>query len=122
AVGAVWAIALAGRSPIGRGRLRRRLALAAATLAMLLGPAIWSLDTPGYAASGTFPAGGPESAQLAGGPGNGPGGGSGRGGLFGFGGAGGFTPGGSAGAPRLGAGGPRGGSVRVVRDPHRLLA
>jgi 4-amino-4-deoxy-L-arabinose transferase-like glycosyltransferase len=119
AVGAVSAIALAGRSPIGRGRVRRRLALAAATLAMLLGPAIWSLDTLGYATSGTFPAGGPESAQLAGAPSTGPGGGGGHGGLFGFGGAGGFAPGASSGASLFGAGGPPRGSARGFTAPAR---
>jgi len=106
AVGAVSAVALAGRSPIGRGRVRRRVALAAATVAMLLGPAIWSVDTLGYAASGTFPAGGPESAQFSGGPAGAPGRAARRGGLFGFGAPGGFRPGATSGAPLFGAGGP----------------
>jgi 4-amino-4-deoxy-L-arabinose transferase-like glycosyltransferase len=42
-----------------------RLALAGALGTLLLGPAIWSFDTLGHAASGTFPAGGPVSAQTA---------------------------------------------------------
>lgn len=51
-----------------------RLALAGALGALLLGPAIWSFDTLGHATSGTFPAGGPVTAQAgAGAPG--PGGG-----------------------------------------------
>jgi hypothetical protein len=34
-----------------------------------VGPAIWSVDTLGHPTSGTFPAGGPESASMIGGPG-----------------------------------------------------
>jgi 4-amino-4-deoxy-L-arabinose transferase-like glycosyltransferase len=60
AVGAVCAAGLALRA-----RVARRVALAAASLALLLGPAIWSVDTLGYATSGTFPAGGPALTSLA---------------------------------------------------------
>lgn len=57
-----------------RGRTQH-LALAIAFGGLLLGPAIWAFDTLGHATSGTFPAGGPVSAQTAGGPPGGPGGG-----------------------------------------------
>src|SRR5205085_12272884 len=61
AVGAVCSPALALRA-----RIARRLAIAVSSLALLLAPAIWSVDTLGYATSGTFPAGGPASAEFAG--------------------------------------------------------
>jgi 4-amino-4-deoxy-L-arabinose transferase-like glycosyltransferase len=48
----------------------RLLAASAATGALLLAPAVWAVDTLAYATSGTFPSGGPESAQK--GPGGGP--------------------------------------------------
>jgi hypothetical protein len=95
AVGAISASALALRA----AARRRAAALVAVSVAMLLGPAIWSVDTLGYAASGTFPAGGPQSAQLSGGPAGGPVGGLGRGGLFGIGAPGGLRPGASVGMP-----------------------
>ncbi len=50
------------------------IALAAAVGVLLVGPAIWSLETLGHPTSGTFPAGGPESASMAGVPGGGQGG------------------------------------------------
>ena len=64
-----------------------------------------TIDTLGYATSGTFPAGGPETAQFSGGPSGGPGG---RVGFFGFGGPIGGGVGGPTGAPPVGApgGGP----------------
>ena len=74
----------------------RRIALATALVALLLAPAAWSFGTLGHATSGTFPAGGPESASTMGGPGGG-----------GFGG-GGAMPGGTTGAT---AGGPGGGGM-----------
>ncbi|HEX4186798.1 MAG TPA: glycosyltransferase family 39 protein [Solirubrobacteraceae bacterium] len=50
---------------------RVRLLAAGTALALLLAaPAAWALDTLGYAASGTFPSGGP--ASVATGPGGGP--------------------------------------------------
>jgi len=70
----------------------RRIALATALVALLLAPAAWSFGTLGHATSGTFPAGGPESASTMGGPGGG-----------GFGG--GAMPGGAT------AGGPGGGGM-----------
>jgi 4-amino-4-deoxy-L-arabinose transferase-like glycosyltransferase len=52
----------------------RKAALGVALAALLIAPASWSVQTPGHATSGTFPAGGPETARFGGGPG-GPGGG-----------------------------------------------
>jgi 4-amino-4-deoxy-L-arabinose transferase-like glycosyltransferase len=84
AVGVLAAIALAAfAAPRVRG-----VALGAALAVLLLAPAIWAVDTLGYATSGTFPSGGPQNVATAGGSG--------------FGGPGGF--GGRAGAPGLGAG------------------
>ncbi|HVO53702.1 MAG TPA: glycosyltransferase family 39 protein [Solirubrobacterales bacterium] len=59
----------------------RRWALVAGVGVLLVGPAIWSVETLGHPTSGTFPAGGPESASMMGGPGGGamPGMGSGEG-------------------------------------------
>ena len=67
------------------GRRARLGAVAAAVSALLLAPSVWAVDTLGHATSGTFPAGGPASAESggAGGPGGLPGslrGGGGRGG------------------------------------------
>jgi hypothetical protein len=67
---------LSGRSKAARIRLA---ALACAVCILLVGPAIWSVDTLGHPTSGTFPAGGPESASTMGGPGGGMGGGPGGG-------------------------------------------
>jgi 4-amino-4-deoxy-L-arabinose transferase-like glycosyltransferase len=47
------------------------VALASAIGVLLIGPAIWSVQTLGHPTSGTFPAGGPESASTMGGPGGG---------------------------------------------------
>jgi 4-amino-4-deoxy-L-arabinose transferase-like glycosyltransferase len=73
---------------------QRRVALLAAIGALLIAPAVWSAQTLGHATSGTFPAGGPQSASTMGGPG-------------------GFTP--AAGGPPAtaqgGAGGPGGGGM-----------
>jgi 4-amino-4-deoxy-L-arabinose transferase-like glycosyltransferase len=52
------------------GRRVRVLAVSSALLALLIAPTVWALDTLGYAASGTFPSGGP--ASVATGPGGGP--------------------------------------------------
>jgi 4-amino-4-deoxy-L-arabinose transferase-like glycosyltransferase len=49
----------------------RFAALACAVAILLVGPAIWSVDTLGHPTSSTFPAGGPESASTMGGPGGG---------------------------------------------------
>ena len=82
-----------------RDRSIRTAALGCGVAALLIAPAIWAVDTLGYATNGTFPAGGPQSVQSAGG---GPGG-------AGPGGAGpvGRPPGGPPGGP--GAGGGPGG-------------
>ena len=57
---------------------RRAIALGAALGALLIAPAAWSAETLGHATSGTFPAGGPQSAGTGMGtgvrpPGTGPG-------------------------------------------------
>jgi 4-amino-4-deoxy-L-arabinose transferase-like glycosyltransferase len=52
----------------------RVAALACAFGLLLVGPAIWSVETLGHPTSSTFPAGGPESAGGLGGMGGGPGG------------------------------------------------
>jgi len=62
-VGAIAAVALG----VLAAPRARRLAFSAATVALLLAPAVWSVDTLGYATSGTFPSGGPASVQGAGG-------------------------------------------------------
>jgi 4-amino-4-deoxy-L-arabinose transferase-like glycosyltransferase len=90
-LGALVALAAVVLAVASAGRVRT-LALATALAALLIAPAAWSLDTLGYAASGTFPAGGPQSASAQG-PG-GPGG-PGR-----FGGRPGFGPGARSGAGR----------------------
>jgi 4-amino-4-deoxy-L-arabinose transferase-like glycosyltransferase len=89
AVGVLAALALAAFAE----RRVRLVSLGAILTALLLAPAVWALDTLGHATSGTFPAGGPESAAA--------------GGMGGSGGRGGF-PGGAA---RPGGGG--GGAGRV---------
>jgi hypothetical protein len=66
AVGGAAAIALITPLP---ARVRAVL-VAAALAALLVAPATWAAETLGHAASGTFPAGGPASAQ-SGAPGGG---------------------------------------------------
>jgi 4-amino-4-deoxy-L-arabinose transferase-like glycosyltransferase len=66
AVGVLAALALA----VSAARRVRLLSAGAAMGVLLIAPAVWALDTLGYATSGTFPSGGPESAQA--GPGAGP--------------------------------------------------
>jgi 4-amino-4-deoxy-L-arabinose transferase-like glycosyltransferase len=90
AVGVLAALVLAAFAE----RRVRLAALAAVLAALLVAPGAWAVDTLGHATSGTFPAGGPESAS-AGGPGGFGGGPGGRGGF----------PGGAA-RPGLGGGGP----------------
>jgi hypothetical protein len=46
--------------------------VAAAMAALLLAPAVWSVQTLGHATSGTFPAGGPVTTAGFGGPAGGP--------------------------------------------------
>lgn len=69
AAGVAAAVVLA-RAEEQRVRTFAAVGLAAA---LMIVPAIWSVQTLGHATSGTFPAGGPES-QAMGGPGGGPGG------------------------------------------------
>jgi 4-amino-4-deoxy-L-arabinose transferase-like glycosyltransferase len=65
--GAAIALVLAGERAI------RTAALSCGVAALLVAPGVWAVDTLGYATSGTFPAGGPQSALTGGG--GGPGGG-----------------------------------------------
>src|SRR5436190_1216923 len=61
-LGALTALAF-----VARARSRVRLvALGAALAALLVAPSAWAIDTLGYAASGTFPAGGPASVDPGG--------------------------------------------------------
>ncbi len=53
---------------LGTERLRHA-ALIGGIGILLVGPTIWSVDTLGHPTSSTFPAGGPESASMMGGPG-----------------------------------------------------
>jgi 4-amino-4-deoxy-L-arabinose transferase-like glycosyltransferase len=98
AVGALAVLALIAFS----SRRVRMAAVGAALAALLAAPSVWAFDTLGHATSGTFPAGGPASAETVGfgGPGGGRGGGRG-----GFGGRG--VPGGlvSGSVQLFGAGG-----------------
>jgi 4-amino-4-deoxy-L-arabinose transferase-like glycosyltransferase len=124
-VGALAVLALVAFS----SRTVRVAAIAAVLAALLAAPAVWAVDTLGYATSSTFPSGGPASAE-SGGPGGGfphPGTGGGPGGGFrgagargGFGGPSGGVPGGvapqlfgsgsaRAGGPPAGVGGAPGG-------------
>jgi 4-amino-4-deoxy-L-arabinose transferase-like glycosyltransferase len=93
AVGVLAALALAAFAQ----RRVRLAALGAVLAALLVAPGAWAVDTLGHATSGTFPAGGPESAGTGGPGGFG----------FGLGGRGGFPGGrpGLGGAGRPGAGG-----------------
>lgn len=86
AAGTLVALALPGV------RTRIRNAVLAAMLALLLfAPASWAFQTLDHATSSTFPAGGPASQGMGGGPGGG-----------------GFGPGGQGGPPGIGQGGPPG--------------
>jgi 4-amino-4-deoxy-L-arabinose transferase-like glycosyltransferase len=93
-----------GLLSLGGARLRA-LTLGAGLVLLLIAPATWAVQTLGHATSGTFPAGGPETAVVGGRPGGGGPGGGGPGGrgLGGFGGRGGGRPGSSF---RGGAGQP----------------
>jgi 4-amino-4-deoxy-L-arabinose transferase-like glycosyltransferase len=113
-VALLFAEAIAGRLGDRSRATRVRIAALICGIAILLvGPAIWSVETLGHPTSGTFPAGGPESAAM-GGPGGmtgGPGGMSGApgpaGGLPSFGGSeSGGMPGlgGEGGPPSFGSG------------------
>ncbi|HTD07628.1 MAG TPA: glycosyltransferase family 39 protein [Solirubrobacteraceae bacterium] len=91
-------------------RTVRTVAVGTAVAALLAAPSVWAFDTLGHATSGTFPAGGPTSAETVGfgGPGGGGGirggfGGAGRG-AFGGGSRGGFGGAAGSGARPTGAG------------------
>jgi len=95
-----------------RGTRARAFALAAATAALLIAPAIWSVDTLAYATPSTFPQGGPAADNATGG-------GGGFGGLrgrFGFGCRGGGP---AAGAPPVFFGG--GGGAGGIPNPGSLF-
>ena len=70
-------------------RTVRMVAVGAAVAALLTAPLVWAFDTLGHATSGTFPAGGPSSAETVGF--GGPGGGRGMRGGFSGAGRGGFS-------------------------------
>jgi 4-amino-4-deoxy-L-arabinose transferase-like glycosyltransferase len=101
----------------------RAVVLAIALAGLFAAPVSWAAQTLGHATNGTFPAGGPASTALAGGPGGpggpGPGGPGARfGARGGFGPRGGFPPGGppaargTFGPPPGAAGGQAGGGGR----------
>ncbi|MGA2925003.1 MAG: glycosyltransferase family 39 protein [Solirubrobacteraceae bacterium] len=91
----------------------RAVLVAVAVAALLAAPAVWASETLGHATSSTFPAGGPASAELGGGPGGGFGGGGARGGGRAFGAGRGFpgASGSDGGAPGAVAGGPGAGGA-----------
>jgi 4-amino-4-deoxy-L-arabinose transferase-like glycosyltransferase len=107
----------AGSLFVFRSRAARAWAMSIAAAALLIGPAVWSVDTLGYATNSTFPAGGPQVDNAAVGPVGGGGfarrafaGGAGPGpgpqGLFGGGGQGAAPiPGGPGFSPGTGFGG-----------------
>ena len=99
-----------------RSRQARAWAMSIAAAALMVGPAVWSVDTLGYATNSTFPAGGPQADNAAIGAIGGGGSsrrffaGGGPRGLFGGGGQGAVPVPGSPGAGGLfgGGGGPGG--------------
>jgi 4-amino-4-deoxy-L-arabinose transferase-like glycosyltransferase len=113
----------AGSLFVFRSRRARAWAMSIAAAALMIGPAVWSVDTLGYATNSTFPAGGPQADNTATGAVRGAGilgrgfagrGGRGPQGLFGGGGQGavpipGGPGGGFGGGFGGGAGGPGGG-------------
>jgi 4-amino-4-deoxy-L-arabinose transferase-like glycosyltransferase len=113
----------AGSLFVFRSRRARAWAMSIAAAALMIGPAVWSVDTLGYATNSTFPAGGPQADNTATGAAGGAGilgrgfagrGGRGPQGLFGGGGQGavpipGGPGGGFGGGFGGGAGGPGGG-------------
>jgi len=78
----------AGSLFVFHSRLARAWAMSIAAAALMIGPAVWSVDTLGYATNSTFPAGGPQTDNAATGAGGGGGGFPRRGGFAGRGGAG----------------------------------
>ena len=67
----VVGLGAAGALALGDTDRIRRTALAAGIGVLMIAPVTWSFQTLGHATSGTFPAGGPETASLGGGPGGG---------------------------------------------------
>jgi 4-amino-4-deoxy-L-arabinose transferase-like glycosyltransferase len=110
---AVAALAALALLALNQPRVRL-LAVGVALAVLLVAPSVWAFDTVGHATSGTFPAGGPASANAGGaggfrffaggGPGGIPGGGGGLKEGFGAGQAGG-PPSGTGGVPGAGPGG-----------------
>lgn len=121
-----WPLLIAGAAATvlllaGEDRASRLLAVGLAGAVLVVGPAIWSVQTLGHPTSSTFPAGGPSSAGI-GGTGGGPGGpggprGPGMGGLGGPGGRGMRTGGAGMGAPGAGSMGGTGGPAIGVGPP-----
>jgi 4-amino-4-deoxy-L-arabinose transferase-like glycosyltransferase len=100
---------------------RARAALLGVMLVFLaIAPTTWAFQTLGHAESGTFPAGGPASVALGGGPGGrgGPGGPGGPGGSRGFGG-GQFAPPPGAGAGAAPGGPPQGFAPSQQQSPSQ---
>jgi 4-amino-4-deoxy-L-arabinose transferase-like glycosyltransferase len=110
----------AGSLFVFRSRGARAWAMSIAAAALMIAPAVWSVDTVGYATNSTFPAGGPQADNTATGavggagiPGRGfAGRGPGPQGLFGGGGQGAVPiPGSPGGGPAAGFGGGPGGGL-----------
>jgi 4-amino-4-deoxy-L-arabinose transferase-like glycosyltransferase len=120
----IAAVATVGAFAGGVGARARAIVVAGALAVLLIAPATWAAQTLGHATSGTFPAGGPVSAQ-SGGPGGFGGGGGGPRGLGRAAGGtppsgaltgrppAGFAPGGGAGGGAT-AGGPFGGNSTAL--------
>ncbi len=110
-VGVAAAIALA----VVESTQLRAAVLALALGVLLIAPASWSIQTVGHATTGTFPAGGPASASMGGGPGGGgPGGARGFRPPAGANGTRGFTPP-AGGVPGRAAAGPAAGCSAATR-------
>ena len=134
----VVGLAAAGGLALGDTDRIRRTALAAGIGVLMIAPVTWSFQTLGHATSGTFPAGGPETASLGGGPGGGmraggvtPPGGSAQAGPPGMGGTGaapaipgpgtGFVPG-TGTIPGGGGGGMFGGDATALTEAAAYAA
>ncbi len=119
-VGVLAALALIAFS----ARVVRLAAIGGALAALLIAPSVWAFDTLGHATSGTFPAGGPASAEtMGGGPGGGFGGLSRR---LGAGSGGGaaqqlFGPGGAGPGASTGSGGPTAAGSPAVVGPGATI-
>jgi hypothetical protein len=109
-----FAVAGAVLLALGISARVRSAVLGVALAALLAAPATWAAQTLGQPASGTFPSGGPASAEIGGGAGPGRPGGFGPGG-FGAGASNGgrFGAGGSGAALGVGGGGAGGSGARL---------